>query len=356
MGARMSDQKASPPWRDYQEQAAALFQKMGFSAEVEEDVAGARARHQIDVVVRPALAGLPLLWIVECKHWKTPVPKAHVLTLLQIAQDVGADRAFLLSEVGFQAGAVAAAVNTNVSLSTIEELEALAANSMADAAIRRALTEIKAIEHDLREALGGQRLQVPPPPLLDRTIDLLGVCLDATLTAMAALAGRYPVGLPTMSHESDSAFTADPSAVADTLAAIVCKLNSAGETLLSDLAGDPQETARASEELIEHVENLLSSCDALLDLSPDPTMAERQVAVVVQAMREVGQQAEAVRVYPLAPVLPAVSALMRELIDGVYLWASNPDPESWPSIRGAALLRCATLRDAIRHTPWTDRR
>lgn len=42
--------------------------------------------------------------VVENKLWGSPISKEKVLTLQQIANNVGADRSFLLSESGFQAG------------------------------------------------------------------------------------------------------------------------------------------------------------------------------------------------------------------------------------------------------------
>lgn len=63
---------------------------MGFQTEIEFKMTGARGQHNIDVVVRPRIAGIPALWIVECKHWKAAVRKEQVMTLGHIAQDVGA--------------------------------------------------------------------------------------------------------------------------------------------------------------------------------------------------------------------------------------------------------------------------
>jgi restriction system protein len=44
-----------------------------------------------------------------------------------VAQDVGVDKAFLLSESGFQAGAISAARSTNILLSDLQMLEEMAA-------------------------------------------------------------------------------------------------------------------------------------------------------------------------------------------------------------------------------------
>ncbi|UPJ48497.1 restriction endonuclease [Bradyrhizobium sp. 200] len=87
-----------PDWKQYQGDVAGLFRRMGFGAEIELKMDGARGQHIVDVVVRPRTAGIPVLWIVECKSWKAAVCKEQVMTLGHIAQDVGADRAFLLSE------------------------------------------------------------------------------------------------------------------------------------------------------------------------------------------------------------------------------------------------------------------
>ena len=64
---------------------------------------------KIHVFVTFARFGIPHLRILECKHWKTCIPKEKVMVLQAIVQDIGADKGFLLSEIGFQSGAIAAA-------------------------------------------------------------------------------------------------------------------------------------------------------------------------------------------------------------------------------------------------------
>ena len=68
--------------------------------------------------------GIEFLWIVECKYWNRSVDKSVVTTLMTIVQDVGADRGIILSKRGFQAGATAQARNTNITLTSLEELQA----------------------------------------------------------------------------------------------------------------------------------------------------------------------------------------------------------------------------------------
>ncbi|SOC50969.1 Restriction endonuclease [Blastococcus aggregatus] len=111
-----------PAWADYQEEAALFFRSLGLTASTNETIEGIRGRHAVDVAVRGQRAGQQLLWIVECKRWKTRVSKLHVAALISIVDDVGADRGILLSEAGFQSGAVALATRSNIRLTSLAEL------------------------------------------------------------------------------------------------------------------------------------------------------------------------------------------------------------------------------------------
>ena len=111
-------------WKHYQEEAAAFFRGLGLDAQTDVRIAGVRTHHDVDVVVRLHQVGFDVLWLVECKHWQTPVSKLHVLALREIVTDAGADRGILLSEAGFQSGAIEAATLTNVrptSLATLQD-------------------------------------------------------------------------------------------------------------------------------------------------------------------------------------------------------------------------------------------
>ena len=109
-------------WRDYQEEAAAFFRTLELEATTDESISGARGAHAVDVAVRSRRAGITQLWIVECKLWRRSVGKLHVAALGNIVQDVGADRGILLSESGFQAGAVRLAAHSNITLASLTDL------------------------------------------------------------------------------------------------------------------------------------------------------------------------------------------------------------------------------------------
>lgn len=112
----------SPEWLLYQEQAGAVFKSLGCSVAIDAKVQGVRSNHRVDVLVRFSRWGLPQVWLIECKHLKRRVTKSAVETLKSIVMDVGADKGFLLSEVGFQPAAAAAASFTNIGLLSLSAL------------------------------------------------------------------------------------------------------------------------------------------------------------------------------------------------------------------------------------------
>jgi len=109
-------------WQRYQQKAAAYFRALGLTVEIEAKIKGARGLHKIDVFVTGEIGTLPVRWIIECKLWNRSISKEKVLVLQQVVQDLGADRGILLSEAGFQSGAVLASENSNITLSSLKDL------------------------------------------------------------------------------------------------------------------------------------------------------------------------------------------------------------------------------------------
>lgn len=117
-------------WKKYQGEAASYFRSLGLDAPTDVTVNGVRTTHDVDVLVKSHHVGFDIVWIVECKHWKTAVSKLHVLALREIVSDIGADRGILLSESGFQSGAIEAANLTNVQVTSISEMHKSAGKSI----------------------------------------------------------------------------------------------------------------------------------------------------------------------------------------------------------------------------------
>jgi hypothetical protein len=136
-------------WEEYQHQAAALLRELGFTAKVDAWLVEANgAIHAIDVAARRTVAGVDLLWIVECKYWSKPVDMGAVRDLRTLVLDLGADHGLLMSENAFQSGAVMAAKGKSLTLTSLDDLRANAADEIL--AARLALAEKRLMDLSLR--------------------------------------------------------------------------------------------------------------------------------------------------------------------------------------------------------------
>jgi len=146
-------------WREYQEEAAAFFRSLGAEAITNEKMSGVRTTHNVDVLVRSHHVGFDVKWIVECKHWRTPVSKLHVLALREIVADTGADRGILLCEIGFQSGAKEAANLTNVQVTSLAELGTTATKEIAAMRMRELFDRMEECNDRYWEIPKSQRIK-----------------------------------------------------------------------------------------------------------------------------------------------------------------------------------------------------
>lgn len=167
-------------WKQYQEEAATFFRSLGLRAEVEKTVKGARGEHVIDVQVQGNLYGVDFVWIVECKAWRSNIPKEKVMALAAIVEDVGADRGFLLSEVGFQSGAIQQAGKRNITLTSIQDLREVATENAMSHALARLAWRADRTKAEIRRRYhqGGRHLREFMPPIHWYTLDYLSVVFD----------------------------------------------------------------------------------------------------------------------------------------------------------------------------------
>lgn len=124
-------------WQQYQQEAASFFRQLGLQSTVDARVEGTRGVHDVDVYVTGSLHGIRFTWIVECKAWRSNIPKEKVMALAAIVDDTGADRGFLLSEVGFQSGAIHQAAVRNITLTSIRDLRETVNKSVTEQALAR---------------------------------------------------------------------------------------------------------------------------------------------------------------------------------------------------------------------------
>lgn len=186
-------------WKEYQEEAAAFFRSLGLDAQTDVKVQGVRTSHDVDVLVKSHHAGFDVTWIVECKYWKSRVSKLHVLALREIVTDVGADRGILLSEAGFQSGAVEAATLTNVRVTSLADIHGTARSEILSMRLRELYDRVEAcrerywnipkkerIEYGLRPGFGA--IDFSAINVLDLARDLL----------TKAFRGTYPIQSETL--------------------------------------------------------------------------------------------------------------------------------------------------------------
>lgn len=168
------------PWMQYQEDAATFFRSLGLQAEVETTVKGTRGEHDVDVLVKGNLHGVNFVWIVECKAWRSNIPKEKVMALAAIVDDVGADRGFLLSEVGFQSGAIQQARKRSITLTSIQDLREVATESAIGHALARLAWRADRTKAEIyrRYHQGGRHLKEFIPPIHWFNLDYLSVVFD----------------------------------------------------------------------------------------------------------------------------------------------------------------------------------
>lgn len=194
-------------WKEYQEEAAAFFRSLGLEAQTDVTIPGVRTQHDIDVLVKLHHVGFDVIWLVECKHWMSRVSKVHVLALRQIVIEAGADRGILLSEAGFQSGALEAAKLTNVHAMSLKELRETARGDILSMRLREL--------YDRNEACRIQYWNIPKEDRIDSGLRPdVGICgySGAAVTDLVgdllskALRGAYPVQSDTVAALSMPGF------------------------------------------------------------------------------------------------------------------------------------------------------
>lgn len=337
-------------WKKYQEDVAALFRRMGFDAQIEATMNGARAQHNIDVVVRWRTAGIGVLWIVECKHWKAAVRKEQVMTLGHIAQDLGADRAFLLSESGFQAGAIAACRHSNITLTSLAELADTAKDHIVWSRLQVLLKRQSDAEERLRSHLYDSNGQ--PPRIMAADIgeltDLLGACLDIHMAITAAMTGRLPVTVCGILEEEQEFFD-DLEKLADNLEGQLDEVERRSVALDRSTAHKRLELIADAGHLVEEARNLLDLIDSL-SFTQDPRgRLDIFQTACLSSMKRIGSLSANLRESFKGDLLKQVRELMRILIDEVYLEMIAPErnPARWNEIKDLTRAQARQVSDLL---------
>lgn len=317
------------PWLAYQLEVAALFQSLGCTVEVEKEMAGARATHAIDVLARTTVGGIPVTWVIECKLWNTAIPKEKVLALSQIAADVGADRAFLLSESGFQPGAIRAAQNTNITLTSRQDLLDSAGSEIERRELQSLAQRAHGLQRELHELYVLDDGSPGPPPGMDREtfVDLLANVFELHAMALPkAQVGDFPITLSSVSavFPNPSAFIPTAARELDRVAACVAAAKVEVERV-RDQAGSK------FNELTSAIHDFMSTSEATLSSIRQGKVEQADLATALDHMKRVGARAEELRALLGGKALRALSKVMRTLFDGpyVHLAQGNGEADQW---------------------------
>jgi hypothetical protein len=124
-------------WKDLELKVLDLLTSLGYEAERNAKIKGARGKHQVDVAARFEFGGFRYLIIVECKYWNKKVDKNRVATLSNIVSDIGANKGIIISIKGFQKGAFELARNSNIELRSFNQFAKQAEETLEEALRQR---------------------------------------------------------------------------------------------------------------------------------------------------------------------------------------------------------------------------
>lgn len=297
-------------WQDYQQAVSAFFRSIGATTSIEAPLNGVRGSHNVDVVVRLKHFGIDVLWIVECKLWKTSVPKEKVLALQQIVQDVGADRGFLMSESGFQAGAIKCAQTSNITLSSLSELQEMATEELLN-------LKLKAVSVKLEELTRRYYRFIPWPKYskikyVELAVEYLPKMFMIRLEIPKAFNGNFPVrllsktidDLPDFLTECEYVFT-------------VCEYE------IEKVEKHYDEEYRIGSSLFENwhglINQLVSLTKQIIDLTGDDDQQDKVRVKAAGIMKKIGNTTDKLSTYLLSDSERAFAAVNKSLIDGLYL-------------------------------------
>jgi hypothetical protein len=332
-------------WKEYQEKVAEFFRKLGAEAETNVSVKGARGVHDIDVIATFNLWGQKLIWICECKFWKTSIPKEKILTLYQITQDIGADRGFLFSEKGFQSGAVKATSNTNIILTSLEDVYDTCKDDLYHSSIIKSLKKINSLR-ELEKSMWIDDLKVVNPYRginLDEVVTIDGILLFLSLSIQKALDANLPISFNTFKRglvKCDSKESLLKHLEIE-LAQIEIEV-----IRLSKIAEDSKNAIRENNyEFYESVKELIIAGENALFSNNESSFEERRL-FAHSKMCKVGTVYDALEQISRGSIKKELQETLKLLIDTTYLYLTYEtiNAEIWNDSKEKVLIKIEKMR------------
>ncbi len=316
----------SNDWRQYQNDVAEAFRSLGATVEVEARVTGARGTHDIDVWATFKQFGNVVTWMAECKLWQTSIPKEKVVNLYQIVQDVGADRAFLFSESGFQAGAIKSTQHTNLTLTNLAEFKSNAESDLFEFRLVSILKEVEKLHSEVKglwlDERGGP-LFIPGMDF-DALVSLDGGILYFKNSLQKALTRQFPLSFIDIVG-SEVVLSNDCGALLQNAEASLNKAWDAYKTQLNlnERLFGPFDRRLAT--LVNAVEALcVVGENCIFGDNRDDTHVENLRFDAAEKMKSIHNAAQAVYATPDNTVRAKVRSLVKLLVDTLYLYLTLP--------------------------------
>jgi len=112
-------------WKNLQSDVAQILTECGFNVDTEKNITAVRGEVEIDVFAEDSTQTPPAIYLCECKHWNSNVPRREVHAFRTVVNDFGANWGLMISKLGFQRGAHDAARHTNLKLLSWQEFQEL---------------------------------------------------------------------------------------------------------------------------------------------------------------------------------------------------------------------------------------
>lgn len=305
-------------WSEYQEAIANSFRSVGLQASTNQLIQGARGQHNIDVVVRGKIFGQDLFWICECKLWQTSIPKEKILAFQQIVQDVGADKGFILSESGFQSGAIRAVANTNMVLINQQDITSEYQNISTEGLIVSFLKKVLELREKAKYLWLDTKSQFNPFPGIDPTeaIQIDGHLMYETLAISKNLIFKFPIFLR---YNNEVKRSDNQAQLLENSDAFITYFTNRIDTeyALSKTVVDQIIVARES--YIKAIRDLAATA---FDICESPIKSDSRELLCIKAVTEmkiIYSRAEDLSKVSRNDLRRELSIVMNLLIDGLYL-------------------------------------
>ncbi|MCD6471711.1 restriction endonuclease [Candidatus Aerophobetes bacterium] len=115
-------------WKNLQNEVGQILRECGFYAKVDKNIETTRGTVDVDVYAEDHSRVPEIKYLIECKHWKTRVPKTIVHAFRTVVSDFGANVGLIVSSVGFQSGAFDTVKKSPVKLVNWREFQDLFIN------------------------------------------------------------------------------------------------------------------------------------------------------------------------------------------------------------------------------------